>query len=159
MSETTQPVQFRTTTITRKYSLEAAHFLPNVPDGHKCKRLHGHNWGVNVTVIGRPSSDSGWLLDFFELDDIWSVLHGELDHRCLNDIVENPTSETLCAYLRDRIAEMLPSGVLLKQVRISENANSVAQWDLFDDMLFDAHIVPQFPEGFFERCDEQGNTL
>lgn len=92
--------------VTATYSFEAAHFLPKVPEGHKCRRLHGHNYRVDVSVAGGLDA-RGFVLDYAELDAIVQPIIDELDHRCLNDIPEldNPTSEILALWLRDRIAK------------------------------------------------------
>ncbi|AGK58017.1 hypothetical protein HYPDE_31713 [Hyphomicrobium denitrificans 1NES1] len=92
--------------VTATYSFEAAHFLPKVPEGHKCRRLHGHNYRVDVTVAGGLDA-RGFVLDYAELDAVVQPIIDELDHRCLNDIpgLDNPTSEILALWLRDRIAK------------------------------------------------------
>lgn len=80
----------------RRYRFEAAHFLPRVPAGHKCGRLHGHSFGVMLASRG---------LDHAGLDAAWAPLHAALDHRCLNDLagLDNPTSEVLAAWLQARL--------------------------------------------------------
>lgn len=95
----------QTIRITATYTFEAAHFLPKVHDGHKCRRLHGHNYRVDVSVAG-GLDERGFVLDYAELDGIVQPVIDELDHRCLNDIpgLENPTSEILALWLRSRIA-------------------------------------------------------
>lgn len=95
--------------VTAQYSFEAAHFLPNVPDGHKCRRLHGHNYRIDVSVSG-PLDGRGFVIDYAELDAVAQPIVDSLDHRCLNDIpgLENPTSEVLALWLRDRIVAALP---------------------------------------------------
>jgi 6-pyruvoyltetrahydropterin/6-carboxytetrahydropterin synthase len=96
--------------ITATYSFEAAHWLPHVPDGHKCKRLHGHNYKIEVAVAG-PLDERGFVIDYAELDVVVQPIIDRLDHRCLNDIpgLENPTSEILALWLRDRIKASLPA--------------------------------------------------
>lgn len=99
-----------TVALTREYRFEAAHMLPRVPDGHRCKRMHGHSYKVEVTVAGPVNDDSGWLIDFYDLDRA-VVPHIEaLDHRTLNDLpgLENPTCERLCDWLWRRLAPSLP---------------------------------------------------
>jgi 6-pyruvoyltetrahydropterin/6-carboxytetrahydropterin synthase len=94
-----------TFSIMRTYRFEAAHFLPLVPDTHKCKRVHGHNYRIDVTVSG-PLDERGFVLDFFELDAKVSPLVEQLDHRCLNEIegIENPTAEIIAKWFADGIA-------------------------------------------------------
>jgi 6-pyruvoyltetrahydropterin/6-carboxytetrahydropterin synthase len=80
--------------IAKTFTFDAAHFLPKVPDGHKCKRMHGHTYRVEVICGGRPGDD-GMILDYQVLADAWARVHELLDHRVLNDIpgLENPTTE------------------------------------------------------------------
>ncbi len=74
-----------TTTITRRYHFESAHWLPNVPEEHKCHRLHGHNYEAEITVSG-PIMKTGFIVDFWDLDELVQPLIDLIDHRTLNDI-------------------------------------------------------------------------
>lgn len=105
------------------YHFEAAHFLPKVPDGHKCKRMHGHSYTVVVTVEGDPDPDMGWVIDFGDIDVVVGPIIGSLDHRLLNEIdgLANPTSELLAAWLWARIKPALP---VLAEVSVSETPAS-----------------------------------
>ncbi len=97
--------------LTKEYRFEAAHRLPRVPADHKCHRMHGHSFVVEVTVAGEVDEATGWLVDFADITAVVEpVLKGELDHRALNDVpgLENPTSEMLCAWLWRRLAPRLP---------------------------------------------------
>jgi len=89
--------------ISRVYRIEAAHWLPNVADGHKCKKLHGHTYKIVVTVSGSGDDlvhpSPGMLMDFAELDSRVMPLLSMLDHTCLNDTISNPTAELLSAWL------------------------------------------------------------
>ena len=96
--------------LTRAYTFEAAHRLPMVPPDHKCHRMHGHSFRVEVEVSGEVDATTGWLVDFGEITAIVEpLLKTELDHRTLNDVpgLENPTSEHLCAWLWRRLAPRL----------------------------------------------------
>jgi 6-pyruvoyltetrahydropterin/6-carboxytetrahydropterin synthase len=96
--------------IFREFTFEAAHRLPNVPEGHKCARLHGHSYRVNVHVRGQVDADNGWVMDFGDLSDAFEPVRDELDHHYLNEIagLENPTSEILARWIWDRLAGTLP---------------------------------------------------
>jgi 6-pyruvoyl tetrahydropterin synthase/QueD family protein len=97
--------------LTREYSFESAHRLPMVPPDHKCFRMHGHSFRVEVTVAGEIDERMGWLVDFAEITAVVEpLLKQELDHRPLNDVpgLENPTSENLCVWLWRRLAPALP---------------------------------------------------
>jgi len=104
--------------IYKEFSFEAAHRLPNVPEGHKCARLHGHSFRVRVTVRGTVDAHSGWVMDFAELTRAFAPLHDRLDHRYLNEIagLENPTSEVLSRWLWRELRPSLP-GVVAVEVR------------------------------------------
>jgi len=109
--------------ITKDFTFEAAHLLPNVPEGHKCARLHGHSFGVSVSVDGPVGETTGWVMDFGDLKTAWAPLHDGLDHRYLNDIagLENPTSEVLAMWIWDRLAPSLEG---LSEVQIRETCTS-----------------------------------
>ena len=97
--------------LTRSYRFEAAHRLPMVPPGHKCFRVHGHSFVIEVRLEGEVDPAMGWLVDFGEVTDkVRPLLMGELDHRLLNDVagLENPTSEHLAAWLWNRLRPLLP---------------------------------------------------
>jgi 6-pyruvoyltetrahydropterin/6-carboxytetrahydropterin synthase len=93
----------------KEFSFEAAHLLPNVPEGHKCRRLHGHSFHVRVTVDGPVGVDSGWVMDFADLKAAFGPVHDKLDHRYLNEIpgLENPTSERLAEWIWRELAPAL----------------------------------------------------
>ena len=98
--------------LTKRYRFEAAHRLPRVPEGHKCRRLHGHSFEIEIEVAGSVDERLGWLVDFGEIDAIVEpLLLGELDHRTLNEVagLENPTSEMLCVWLWRRLKPELPT--------------------------------------------------
>lgn len=113
-----------TTTITRTYTFEAAHFLPHVPEGHKCRRLHGHSYTVVVGVRG-PVEASGWVMDFADVDAVAAPIVRGLDHSLLNERLPNPTSELLAAWIAEEIGGALP----LAWVEVSETERSSARWE------------------------------
>ena len=109
--------------IFREFGFEAAHLLPHVPEGHKCARLHGHSFRVEVRVAGDVGTASGWVVDFADLRAAWQPLHDQLDHRYLNDVpgLDNPTSEMLAAWIWDRLAPELPG---LSEIVVRETCTS-----------------------------------
>ena len=102
----------------KEFSFEAAHLLPHVPEGHKCRRLHGHSFHIRVTVRGPLDPTLGWVMDFADIKRAWAPLHEALDHRYLNDIpgLENPTSERLAQWIWGRLAPDL-AGLAAIEVR------------------------------------------
>ncbi|MCB1137422.1 MAG: 6-carboxytetrahydropterin synthase QueD [Leptospiraceae bacterium] len=98
--------------IVKKYRFEAAHFLPNVPEGHKCKRMHGHSFKFELLLRGPVQADTGWLIDFGDISKVVKpLIENYLDHYLLNDIegLENPTSEQISIWLWNRIKPHLPA--------------------------------------------------
>lgn len=91
--------------IFKEFSIEAAHRLPNLPEGHKCRRLHGHSFRVRIVVAGEPDPHTGWIMDFADIKDRFRPLYEQLDHRYLNEIpgLENPTSENLARWIWQRL--------------------------------------------------------
>ena len=94
----------------RQFGFEAAHRLPNVPEGHKCARLHGHSFRVEVHVSGPVDPHTGWVMDFADVQAACAPVRDALDHRYLNEIegLDNPTSENLAVWIWDRLAPTLP---------------------------------------------------
>ncbi len=107
----------------RVFQIEAAHWLPNVPEGHKCARMHGHSFRIEVHVSGAVGDRSGWVMDFADLKRAFQPLFDRLDHRCLNDIegLENPTSENLARWVWARLVDELPG---LSRVVVQETCNA-----------------------------------
>lgn len=99
-----------TTTIWKRFTFEAAHRLPHVPPDHKCSRLHGHSFAVEVHVQGHVGERSGWVIDFADIVAAWQPLHALLDHNYLNEIegLDNPTSELLARWIWRRLDVSLP---------------------------------------------------
>ncbi|MGW8943700.1 6-carboxytetrahydropterin synthase QueD [Streptomyces koyangensis] len=97
--------------IFREFTFEAAHRLPNVPEGHKCSRLHGHSYKVIVHVEAPVDPETGWVMDFGDLKKAFKPLEAQLDHYYLNDIegLENPTSEVLARWIWERLQPTLPA--------------------------------------------------
>ena len=91
-------------------TFDAAHKLPNVPEGHPCGRLHGHTYRVEIHISGSVDKKSGWVIDFAEIKKAASPVIEELDHYCLNEIkgLENPTSENIARWIWGRIRKSLP---------------------------------------------------
>ena len=106
----------------KEYRFEAAHFLPRVPPGHKCSRMHGHSYKVELSVEGPVEPETGWLIDFGVMDDAWAEMHGLLDHRTLNDVpgLENSTCENLAAYIWKALRPKIPQ---LSAVSVWETAD------------------------------------
>lgn len=115
-------------TLTKTFGFEAAHLLPRVPEGHKCSRLHGHSYKIDVVVEGEVSEEMGWVVDFADITAAWQVLHEQLDHHYLNEVegLENPTAELLAAWIFERLQVELP---MLKAIVVHETCTSSARYE------------------------------
>lgn len=113
--------------IFREFTFEAAHRLPNVPEGHKCARLHGHSYRIIVHVAGDIAPREGWVMDFGDLKAVVQPLIQRLDHYYLNEVdgLDNPTSEILAQWLWDRLQPDLP---VLSAVTVRETCTSGATY-------------------------------
>jgi queuosine biosynthesis protein QueD len=114
--------------LTRDFTFEAAHRLPNAPEGHKCRRLHGHSFRVEVTVEGIVDPATGWFLDYGVIREIVDPIRRQLDHYYLNEIpgLENATSENLAGWLWERLKPSLPS---LARISVHETCEARCEYD------------------------------
>src|SRR5690625_1865862 len=103
--------------VCKRFRIEAAHRLPNVPAEHKCARLHGHSFHIELVVAGPVGEESGWVIDFADIEAAFKPLYDQLDHHYLNDVegLENPTSEQLARWIWVRMQTRLPG---LREVRV-----------------------------------------
>lgn len=109
--------------IYKAFTIEAAHRLPNLPDEHKCSRLHGHSFTIEIHVSGDVDETTGWVIDFADISKTFKPLYESLDHHYLNDIdgLENPTSENLAKWVWQKLKPSLP---LLFSVVIKETCTA-----------------------------------
>ncbi|MEO1130757.1 MAG: 6-carboxytetrahydropterin synthase QueD [Planctomycetota bacterium] len=109
--------------LVKSFDFEAAHWLPCFPEGHKCRRMHGHSFRVDVVVEGDVPQDQGYLIDYGDIKRAIEPVRLQLDHYCLNDIegLENPTSEVLAGWIWERMARELP---MLSEVVVHETCTS-----------------------------------
>ena len=108
--------------IFKAFSFDAAHSLPKVPEGHKCRRVHGHTYHLKVFIEGEPN-ERGWVMDFADLKAAVKPVIDRLDHQYLNDIegLENPTAEIIVTWLWDAIKAKVPQ---LKRLELNETPTS-----------------------------------
>ncbi|WP_263358818.1 6-carboxytetrahydropterin synthase QueD [Acidicapsa ligni] len=109
--------------IFKSFTIEAAHRLPNVPPGHKCSRLHGHSFRIEIYVQGPVDPQLGWVMDFSDIKEAFKPVEDRLDHHYLNEIegLENPTSENLARWIWKELYPALPK---LSKVAVQETCNS-----------------------------------
>jgi 6-pyruvoyltetrahydropterin/6-carboxytetrahydropterin synthase len=116
--------------IYKQFSFDSAHFLPNVPEGHKCGNMHGHTYSLTVFIEGMPEQKSGWIIDYGDLKKVIKPIIEQLDHHLLNEIpgLENPTSENLSIWLWNKIKPLLPN---LKKIELKETPSSGVTYEGF----------------------------
>ncbi len=109
----------------KSFQFEAAHLLPLLPPSHKCRRLHGHSFGVEIAVHGPCDPVLGWVMDYAEIKRRFSPIWERLDHHYLNEIpgLENPTSENIAAWIWRELHQELP---LLTEIVVSETCTARA---------------------------------
>jgi 6-pyruvoyltetrahydropterin/6-carboxytetrahydropterin synthase len=107
----------------KTFQFEAAHKLPNVPADHKCARLHGHSFRVEVVAAGTCDPRLGWLMDYADISAAFKPILDRLDHYYLNEIpgLENATSENIAKWIWDRLKPALP---LLTEIVVAETCVS-----------------------------------
>ncbi|MBK8284672.1 MAG: 6-carboxytetrahydropterin synthase QueD [Ahniella sp.] len=112
----------------KSFHIEAAHRLPHVPPGHKCARLHGHSFEVEIHVEGPVDPKTGWVIDFADIKVAFKPFYDQLDHHYLNDIegLDNPTSENLARWIWQRLKPVLP---LLSEVVVRETCTSGCRYN------------------------------
>lgn len=107
----------------KTFQFEAAHLLPCLPKSHKCRRLHGHSFKVEIAVAGECDPELGWVMDYADISKAFQPLWEKLDHRYLNDIpgLENPTSENVAVWIWKKLKPRLP---LLTEVVVAETCTA-----------------------------------
>ncbi len=108
--------------LTHVIKFEAAHHLPNVPEDHKCRRLHGHSFRAEITLAGPLDPAFGWLMDFADVKKAIRPVRDRLDHYYLNEVpgLENPTSENIAVWLWNELSAALP----LSSITVAETCTN-----------------------------------
>ena len=109
--------------IFKEFTFDSAHSLPNVPEGHKCKAIHGHTYHLKVLIEGDLDPLLGWVMDFSDLKNVVKPVIDQIDHKYMNELegLENPTCEAIAKWLWDKIKPELP---LLKEIVLHETPTS-----------------------------------
>ena len=113
--------------LTKTFTFEAAHWLPTFPDGHKCRRMHGHSFHVDVVVTGPVSEAKGYLVDYGDMKAAIAPVKARLDHYVLNEVdgLANPTAENVARWVFDRLKPALP---MLELVRVHETCTTACEY-------------------------------
>jgi 6-pyruvoyltetrahydropterin/6-carboxytetrahydropterin synthase len=107
----------------KTFQFEAAHLLPRLPKSHKCRRLHGHSFQVDIVIAGECDSRLGWVMDYADITRAFKPIWERLDHHYLNGILglENPTSENIAIWVWKKLKPRLP---LLIEVVVAETCTA-----------------------------------
>lgn len=113
--------------LVKTITFEAAHFLPSFPEGHKCRRMHGHSFSVDIIVQGDIPPGQYHLIDYADLSRAIEPLRTQLDHYCLNEVpgLENPTSEMIAVWLWERLK---PTLSMLAEIVVRETCTSRCEY-------------------------------
>ncbi|HYE18102.1 MAG TPA: 6-carboxytetrahydropterin synthase QueD [Tepidisphaeraceae bacterium] len=113
--------------LSKSFRFEAAHDLPTFPEGHKCRRLHGHSFKFDVIVEGEVDPAKGYLIDYGDIKRVVDPIVKRLDHYYLNEIpgLENPTAEALAVWIWNRVKEPLPQ---LASIIVHETCSSMCEY-------------------------------
>jgi 6-pyruvoyltetrahydropterin/6-carboxytetrahydropterin synthase len=114
--------------IVQAFSFEAAHHLPHVDASHRCKRLHGHSYRIELTLQGPVDPATGFVADFFDVEAAFAPVMDTLDHHFLNEVpgLENPTAENIAMWIWGAVKPVLP---LLASVAVFETPNCWAVYE------------------------------
>ena len=113
--------------VTKEYSFSASHHLPQLPEGHPCTRVHGHNYVIVVELQSETLNEYGFVREYAELNELGAYIDEEFDHRHLNDVLgdEYVTSEKLAKHFYDWCAEKWPE---VSAVQVRETPKVMAEY-------------------------------
>ena len=112
--------------IAKQFHFSASHIIAGLPDTHKCSRLHGHNYIVELVLESETLNEFGFIVDYHDLKPCKEIIVNELDHRHLNDVLPGPTSaEAIAKYLYLKARAMWPQ---VYKVRVSETGRTWAEY-------------------------------
>ncbi|MBJ13261.1 MAG: 6-carboxytetrahydropterin synthase QueD [Candidatus Marinimicrobia bacterium] len=107
----------------KTFTIEAARSLPKLPNGHPCQSVHGHSFKITITVEGKIDKNTGFVMDFADIDSAFRPIYERIDHTYLNEIngLENPSSENLCRWIWKQLDLSLNG---LKQIEVKETEST-----------------------------------
>jgi 6-pyruvoyltetrahydropterin/6-carboxytetrahydropterin synthase len=107
--------------VVKRFDFEAAHSLPHLPSGHKCRNVHGHSYRVILVLESEELDARGFVVDYADLDPFGEMIRTEIDHRNLDDLLSRTTAEDLARYFYEWAKPMWSQ---LAEVRVSETAKT-----------------------------------
>jgi len=98
--------------IGKTFEFSASHKLEQLPEGHKCRNNHGHNYTVEIILESDELDEFGFVLDYGDLDGVKRYVDEYLDHgkqgpNGLNDLIDHPTAEVLAEFIYTIATERL----------------------------------------------------
>ncbi|MDR0829320.1 MAG: 6-carboxytetrahydropterin synthase QueD [Prevotellaceae bacterium] len=113
--------------ISKKFNFSASHVLNGLKENHPCSRLHGHNYAVTFCFRANYLNETGFVVDYRDLDIIKKFIDEKLDHQHLNDILDfNPTAENIAKFLYETFK---PKFAELYRVEVSETPSTNAVYE------------------------------
>lgn len=114
--------------LSKTFHFEAAHDLPTFPEGHKCRRLHGHSFQFDVIVEGDVDPAKGYLIDYGDIKHATEPIVKRLDHYYLNEIegLNNPTAENVARWIWLKLKPALP---MLSSIIVHETCTSGCEYN------------------------------
>lgn len=87
-------------TIAKRFTFDAAHRLDYLPEGHKCGRLHGHTYELELVLAGPVDDKTGFVIDYADIADVvQKLVLDRIDHHLLNEVVPQPSTERLVRWV------------------------------------------------------------
>jgi 6-pyruvoyltetrahydropterin/6-carboxytetrahydropterin synthase len=116
-------------------SFDAAHYLPHVPEKHKCRRMHGHTYRIRIEFSCKMDHSKGWLVDYAVVKPLWQMIHTRLDHTVLNEIMLNPTCELIASHIATELQSLLDrlgpgKPVTVTRIELRETMNCGVVWEV-----------------------------
>jgi len=113
-------------TVSKRFTFDAAHRLDRLPPDHKCHRMHGHTYEVDLVFTGEVDGN-GFVIDYADIAALWAPLHERLDHHVLNEVpgLEIPSTEHVAAWIAANVFDKFHHGYCrLDRVRVMESSTT-----------------------------------
>lgn len=96
--------------LSQKFFFESAHTLHRAIDAAGSRRIHGHTYHAEVTLLGEPDANSGMMADLGHLRRHIESVRERLDHQFLDEVpgLGPATLENLCKYIYANLVSRCP---------------------------------------------------
>jgi len=114
-------------TISKRFSFDASHHLEGLPTSHKCGRVHGHTYVIELVLQSDVLIAPGFVVDYGKLVPFKEYLDAQFDHRDLNEVIQpvQPTAENIARLCFEWCKARWPETIA---VRVSETPNTLAEY-------------------------------